>query len=81
MNAAGISFLTGWAIFIVGLVFGLIVWIPKWIDGMGWPWDPKAWKRRMRHKFGPMSRREAVLWLLALALLVVGVVLIGIGRS
>jgi hypothetical protein len=81
MTTAKFLFLAGWAIFLVGLVFGLIVWIPKWLDGFGWPWDPDAWKRRMRHTYGPMSRRDAVLWLISLALLTVGMILIGIGSS
>jgi hypothetical protein len=81
MTAARFLFLTGWVIFVVGLALGLVVWIPKWIDGLGWPWDPEAWKRRMRHQFEPMRRGEAKLWLIALVLLVAGAALIAIGRS
>jgi uncharacterized protein YjeT (DUF2065 family) len=81
MTAAVILIRSGVALFVVGLVLGLIVWIPRWIDGLGWPWDPKAWKRRVRRQFEPMRRGEAKLWLIGLALLVAGAALIAIGRA
>jgi hypothetical protein len=81
MTAAAVFVWSGFALFAIGLVLGLIVWVPKWLDGFGWPWDPEAWKRRMRHKFGPMSRREAKLWLVSLALLVAAAGLVATGRA
>ena len=81
MSIAKILVLSGAASFAVGLVLGLIVWLPKWWDGLGWPWDPRAWRRRMAHRFLPMSVSDAKLMLLSLAMLAAGGLLFWLGKT